>query len=104
MDPDAALEGIAYQLSLEKGRGPSVSGLVPPKGRQLHSQFSIAVGDRVRRFRGNLELTQEQLGAAVGVSRQHVSKWETGSSAPSLEMLRRLGKALGCTPGELIPE
>ncbi|MHA1572838.1 MAG: helix-turn-helix domain-containing protein [Alphaproteobacteria bacterium] len=64
----------------------------------------MQTADRIKGNRARLRLTQEQLGAAIGVSRQHVSKWETGSSSPSLAMLRRLAKALGCTPGELVPE
>ena len=42
---------------------------------------------QMRKLRG---LSQEELGAAVGVSRQTVSKWELGSTTPELEKLMAL--------------
>ena len=36
--------------------------------------------ENIRRFRREKGLTQEQLGDALGVSSQAVSKWETGIS------------------------
>lgn len=46
---------------------------------------------RERKARG---LSQEELAAKVGVSRQAVSKWETGDAAPDLNRLLALAEAL----------
>lgn len=49
-----------------------------------------------------LALTQEQLGARLGVSGQAVSKWETGESLPDILLLPKLCALLGYTVDELL--
>lgn len=46
-------------------------------------------------------LSQEQLAERIGVSRQAISKWETGASAPDLEKLRALSECFGVTLDQL---
>ena len=46
---------------------------------------------RLRRSRG---LSQEDLAGQIHVSRQAVSKWETGDAAPDLDNLQALADAL----------
>lgn len=46
-------------------------------------------------------LSQEQLAEKIGVSRQAISKWETGASAPDLEKLRALSECFGVTLDQL---
>lgn len=52
-----------------------------------------------RRARG---LTQGQVAVRLGVSRQAVSKWEMGRSAPDLENLALLAELFSCTVDELL--
>lgn len=47
-------------------------------------------------------LSQEQLGEQIGVSRQTVSKWETGVTTPELEKLIQLGDFFGLPLDELV--
>ena len=47
-------------------------------------------------------LTQEALGEKLGVSRQAVSKWETGAADPSTANLLALAKLYGVSPEELL--
>lgn len=47
-------------------------------------------------------MTQEFVAEAVGVSRQAVSKWESGASDPSTTNLMALAKLFGVTPEELL--
>ena len=42
--------------------------------------FGMTIGDKIQYMRKKAGLSQEQLADAVGVSRQAVSKWETGVS------------------------
>ena len=72
----------------------------------------MSLGERIGTHRKNLGLSQEQLAELVGVSRQAVTKWETGQSAPSTEHLLKLAAALGTTvdillasgePGSAVP-
>lgn len=47
-------------------------------------------------------MTQEQLGAMVGVSKPTVSNWENDRRTPDADNLRALCKALGCTADYLL--
>ena len=40
----------------------------------------MTLGQRISQYRKALGISQEELGARLGVSRQAVSKWETGVS------------------------
>ena len=48
--------------------------------------------------------SQEELAERLGVSRQAVSKWESGASDPSTANLIALAKLFGTTPEELLKE
>ena len=49
-----------------------------------------AFSERLIKLRKQKGLSQEQLGAAVGVTRQTVSKWELGDTTPELGKLVQL--------------
>ena len=52
------------------------------------------IGERIRKLRSERGLSQEALAELVHVSRQAVSKWETGESVPDVERLMMLCRAL----------
>lgn len=54
----------------------------------------------VKELRRKAKLSQEELAAAVGVSRQAVISWEQGVW-PSAELVPRIAAALGCQVGDL---
>ena len=58
----------------------------------------------LRTLRKRAQLTQEDLGAAVGVSRQTVINWESGNAWPSTALLPKIARTLGCTIDELFAE
>ena len=47
-------------------------------------------------------LSQEELAEKLGVSRQTLSKWETGDSLPDIEKCRVLADVFGVTMDELV--
>ena len=47
-------------------------------------------------------MTQEFVTERLGVSRQAVSKWETGSAEPSTSNLLALARLYGVSPEELL--
>ena len=53
------------------------------------------LGARIRAARQAAGLSQEKLAERLGLTRQAVTKWETGQSAPSTENLLRLAEVLG---------
>lgn len=54
-----------------------------------------AIGEKIKKQRMALGMTQKQLAQLLSVSNQLVSKWENGESVPSLEYLDSLCRALG---------
>ncbi len=59
-------------------------------------------GNYVAAMRAKLGLSQYQLGILIGVSDKAVSKWETGSSKPSLEHCMKLAAVFGVSADELL--
>jgi putative transcriptional regulator len=53
------------------------------------------VDNRVRELRQERQLTQEQLGELVGVSRRTIISIETGRFDPSLTLAIRLARSFG---------
>jgi len=59
------------------------------------------LSERIYTLRRKSGLSQEQLAEKIGVSRQAVSKWESGTSTPELEKLIALSKCFHITVDEL---
>ena len=62
----------------------------------------MSLGRRIASMRGFRTMTQEQLGAMVGVSKPTVSNWENDRRTPDADNLRALCKVLGCTADYLL--
>lgn len=60
------------------------------------------ISEKICEFRKARSLTQEQLGAKLGVSNQAVSKWEKGESMPDIMLLPQLCEILGVTSDALL--
>ena len=54
----------------------------------------MGVGQRIQQARKDAGLTQEQLATKVYVTRQAVSRWETGESEPGIDMRKLLASVL----------
>ena len=62
------------------------------------------LGEVIKKQRVEHKMTQEFVAEHLGVSRQAVSKWESGTSDPSTSNLLALAKLFGITPEELLKE
>lgn len=62
----------------------------------------MTFGERLQQVRRAAGLSQEQLGELIGMSRQAVSKWETGQAAPDIGTLALLCGVLGVSADELL--
>ena len=60
--------------------------------------------EKIAWYRRRAKLSQEELAARVGVSRQAVSKWELGESTPEVSKLLALARAFGVTTDQLLSE
>ena len=61
-----------------------------------------SLGETLKDHRQRCGMTQEYVAEALGVSRQAVSKWETGAAEPSTSNLLALAKLYGVDAGELL--
>ena len=59
-------------------------------------------GERLRRYRKDKGLTQQELADRVGVSNKTVSRWESGGGYPDVSMLVPLARALGVAVDDLL--
>lgn len=63
-----------------------------------------SLGEVLKTHRTDCKMTQEFVAEHLGVSRQAVSKWETGISDPSTSNLLALAKLYGIRAEELLQE
>ena len=64
--------------------------------------IAMNLGNTILRLRTEHNLSQEDLAAALGVSRQSISKWETNASTPELDKLVKLSEVFGVSLDELV--
>ena len=62
----------------------------------------MSLGERIFKLRTEKEMSQGDLAAALEVSRQSISKWETNGSVPELDKLVKLSEIFGVSLDELI--
>lgn len=61
-------------------------------------------GEKLPKLRKDNNLSQEQLADRLGVSRQAVSKWESGNSYPDMEKMLQICKILNCHLEDLMDD
>jgi len=64
----------------------------------------VKLNEKINYYRRQAKLSQEELAAQVGVSRQAVSKWELGDATPEVDKLLALARAFGVSVDELLRE
>lgn len=62
----------------------------------------MSLADNIYKFRTEQNMSQLDLADALEVSRQSVSKWETGTAVPELDKLVKMSKLFGVTLDELV--
>ena len=62
----------------------------------------IIFGEKLKKERELRNWSQEYLAEQIHVSRQSVSKWETGKNYPSIEIILDLSELFGITVDELL--
>ena len=72
--------------------------------RKEKAETRKSLGEAIKQHRTRCKMTQEFVAETLGVSRQAVSKWESGSSDPSTSNLVALAKLYGISAEELLRE
>ncbi|PKM55402.1 MAG: XRE family transcriptional regulator [Firmicutes bacterium HGW-Firmicutes-3] len=72
--------------------------------RHEKSEVRKSLGEAVKQHRTRCKMTQEFVAESIGVSRQAVSKWESGTSDPSTSNLIALAKLFNISAVNLLKE
>ena len=80
---------------------PPTGSTVPFPGTR-HALMAFA--DRLASLRKQNGLTQQQLAERVGLHQTQIHRYESGTSEPSMDALRRLARALAVSVDELVFE
>ena len=72
------------------------------EARREKAETRRTLGEVLKAHRMRCQMTQEFVAEALGVSRQAVSKWETGTADPSTSNLLALAKLFGVPAEELL--
>jgi len=62
------------------------------------------IGEKIRYYRLQNQMTQEKLAAELNISFQAVSKWERNESLPDVTIIARLAEVLNVTCDTLLTE
>ncbi len=62
----------------------------------------MKLGENIFKLRKEYNLSQEQLAEKINVTRQTISNWELGETAPNPEQLKLLSKELNISIDELL--
>ena len=63
-----------------------------------------SLGEVLRAHRERCKMTQELVAEKIGVSRQAVSKWESGAAEPSTSNLIKVARLYGVDPADFLRE
>ena len=64
--------------------------------------MDLLIGERIKKYRKNKEMTQDALAQALTVSPQSISKWECGDGYPDITLLPAIANFFEVTVDELI--
>ncbi len=62
----------------------------------------MKIGEVIRKYRKEKNLTQEEMAQALGVTAPAVNKWENGNSLPDIMLLAPVARLLDITPDTLL--
>lgn len=68
----------------------------------LERADKMEFNEKLQELRKQKELTQEELAAALFVSRTAISKWESGRGYPNIDSLKSIARFFGVTVDELL--
>lgn len=72
--------------------------------RREKKEIAKSLGQVLKEHRTRCKMTQEFVAEHLGISRQAVSKWESGASDPNTANLIALAKLYGVAPEEVLKE
>lgn len=85
------------------GRGRAVKIKTAKTNANRERKFAVMqIGEVIRKYRKNKNMTQEEMAGRLGVTAPAVNKWENGNSMPDITFLAPIARLLGITVDELL--
>ena len=81
-----------------------VQSLATGKERDQNMDIGVRIGKRVKAYRKQRGLTQDQLAKMAGVKRPNISRLEAGKHVPGIIFIQRLADCLQVKISELIAD
>ena len=60
------------------------------------------IGQNIKRYRQDADLTQEELATRLGMKKQTISSWEANRTEPTLGQCTKMAEIFGCTVDDLL--
>jgi XRE family transcriptional regulator, regulator of sulfur utilization len=76
----------------------------PAGATTFEAEPARAFGEAVRALRTERGVAQEALAHLAGIERSHLGKVERGEHMPTLALILKIARALGCSSAELMTE
>lgn len=76
----------------------------PAGATTFEAEPARAFGEAVRALRTERGVAQETLAHLASIERSHLGKVERGEHMPTLALILKIAKALGCSSAELMTE
>ncbi len=76
----------------------------PAGATTFEAEPARAFGEAVRALRTERGVAQEALAHLAGIERSHLGKVERGEHMPTLALILKVAKALGCSSADLMAE
>lgn len=70
--------------------------------KYAQERYRVKINEQIAYLRRKKGMTQEQLAAALGVTNQSVSKWESGQNCPDIQLLPELARIFDVTIDSLM--
>ena len=64
--------------------------------------MTYEIGERIKLYRENRNLSQKDFAEKIGVSNSRVSNWEQGINRPDVDLLKKICEVLNVSPSELL--
>lgn len=64
----------------------------------------MTLGEKIKNYRKQSDMSQEKLAEMVGVSRQAITKWETGNGMPDIENIIALSELFNVSLDEMLAD
>ncbi len=64
--------------------------------------MAYEIGERIKLFREDRNMSQKDFAEKIGVSNSRVSNWEQGINRPDVDLLKKICETLNVSPSELL--